>query len=144
MCCVLQVVAFRSQAKKVFTSLSPWIYLDSCAKNESQKKTVKILFSIMVVQTLANMLMALVFLLVNCCPLFCDGAQASRLVFTKQGPVRGRIIEVRPDLGLGSVDAFLGLPYASPPTGQFRFMPPMSPQSWTPTVRDAVGPKSPD
>ena len=68
----------------------------------------------------------------------CDAAEATRLVFTKQGPVRGRRIEVRPDLGLGKVDAFLGLPYASPPTGQFRFMPPMSPQSWTPRIRDAV------
>ena len=54
-----------------------------------------------------------------------ESAEATRLVFTKQGPVRGRRIEVRPDLGLGKVDAFFGLPYASPPTGQFRFMPPM-------------------
>ena len=54
-----------------------------------------------------------------------EAAEATRLVFTKQGPVRGRRIEVRPDLGLGKVDAFFGLPYASPPTGQFRFMPPM-------------------
>ena len=65
-------------------------------------------------------------------------AEATRLVFTKQGPVRGRRIDVRPDLGLGKVDAFFGLPYASPPTGQFRFMPPMSPQSWSPRVREAV------
>ena len=67
-----------------------------------------------------------------------EAAEATRLVFTKQGPVRGLRINVRPDLGLGKVDAFYGLPYASPPTGQFRFMPPMSPQSWSPSVREAV------
>jgi neuroligin len=67
-----------------------------------------------------------------------EAAEATRLVFTKQGPVRGRRFNVRPDLGLGKVDAFFGLPYASSPTGQFRFMPPMSPQSWSPRVREAV------
>ena len=51
-----------------------------------------------------------------------EAAEATRLVFTQQGPVRGRQIEVRPDLGLGKVDAFYGLPYASPPTGQFRYV----------------------
>ena len=35
------------------------------------------------------------------------------------------------------VDAFLGIPYVSPPVGQFRFMPPMSPQPWT-VVRDCT------
>ena len=67
-----------------------------------------------------------------------EAAEATKLVFTKQGPVRGRRIDVRPELGLGKVDAFLGLPYSSPPTGQFRFMPPTSPQSWSPRVREAV------
>lgn len=38
-----------------------------------------------------------------------EAAEATRLVFTKQGPVRGRRIEIRPDLGLGKVDAFLGM-----------------------------------
>ena len=69
---------------------------------------------------------------------YTEAAEATKLVFTKQGPVRGRRIDVRPELGLGKVDAFLGLPYSSPPTGQFRFMPPTSPQSWSPRVREAV------
>ena len=69
-----------------------------------------------------------------------EAAEATRLVFTKQGPVRGYRINVRPDLGLGKVDAFLGLPYASPPTGQFRFVPPKSPMSWSPRIREAVKP----
>lgn len=71
---------------------------------------------------------------------YAEAAEATKLVFTKQGPVRGRRIEVRPDLlsGDGLVDAFFGLPYAYPPTGQMRFMPPSSPQSWSPRVREAV------
>ena len=69
---------------------------------------------------------------------YTEAAEATKLVFTKQGPVRGRRIDVRPELGLGKVDAFIGLPYSSPPTGQFRFMPPTSPQSWSPRVREAV------
>ena len=32
--------------------------------------------------------------------------------------------------GLGPVEAFLGLPYASPPVGRLRFMPPVEPQGW--------------
>ena len=73
-------------------------------------------------------------------PPYAEAADATKLVFTKQGPVRGRRIEVRPDLlnGDGLVDAFFGLPYAYPPTGQMRFMPPSSPQSWSPRVREAV------
>ena len=69
-----------------------------------------------------------------------EAAEAAGIRFTKQGPVRGLRVEVRPDLGLGKVDAYLGLPYASPPMGQFRFMPPMSPQSWSPRVREATEP----
>ena len=69
-----------------------------------------------------------------------EAAEAAGIRFTKQGPVRGLRVVVRPDLGLGKVDAYLGLPYASPPMGQFRFMPPMSPQSWSPRVREAVEP----
>ena len=69
-----------------------------------------------------------------------EAAEAAGIRFTKQGPVRGLRVEVRPDLGLGKVDAYLGLPYASPPMGQFRFMPPMSPQSLSPRVREAVEP----
>ena len=60
--------------------------------------------------------------LLQCFKGFSEAAEATRLVFTQQGPVRGRQIEVRPDLGLGKVDAFYGLPYASPPTGQFRYV----------------------
>lgn len=59
-------------------------------------------------------------------------AQPSRTVMTRQGAVRGLRIDHRSShQELGFVDAFLGIPYAGPPTGPLRFMPPTSPQPWT-------------
>ena len=68
-----------------------------------------------------------------------DGAEkkSTRIVFTQQGPVRGMQIDLQFHPSLGKVDAFLGIPYVSPPVGQFRFMPPMSPRPWT-VVRDCM------
>ena len=68
-----------------------------------------------------------------------EGAEATRIVFTRQGPVRGMKVDLQSHMfpSLGKVDAFLGIPYVSPPVGQFRFMPPMSPQPWT-VVRDCT------
>ena len=68
-----------------------------------------------------------------------EGAAATKVVFTRQGPVRGMKIDLsgRRYPSLGKVDTFLGIPYVSPPIGQFRFMPPMSPQPWQ-TVRDCT------
>ncbi|XP_023290290.1 neuroligin-4, X-linked [Orussus abietinus] len=47
------------------------------------------------------------------------------------GKLRGLVVRpnVVPDLQL--VDVFLGVPYAEPPVGSFRFAPPRSPQSWS-------------
>jgi len=60
------------------------------------------------------------------------GAMPTRTVVTKQGPMRGLKMDLRPaHVGLGIVDAFLGIPYAGPPIGPLRFMPPTSPQPWT-------------
>lgn len=66
-------------------------------------------------------------------------AEATKIVFTKQGPVRGMKVDLQSHMypSLGKVDAFLGIPYVSAPTGQFRFMPPMSPQPWT-VVKDCT------
>ena len=48
-------------------------------------------------------------------------AQPSRTVMTRQGAVRGLRIDHRPShKELGFVDAFLGIPYAGPPTGPLR------------------------
>ncbi len=60
------------------------------------------------------------------------GAMPTRTVVTKQGPVRGLKMDLRQShVALGVVDAFLGIPYAGPPVGPLRFMPPTSPQPWT-------------
>ena len=66
-------------------------------------------------------------------------AEATKVVFTRHGPVRGMKIDLsgRRYPSLGKVDTFLGIPYVSAPVGQFRFMPPMSPQPWQ-TVRDCT------
>ena len=48
------------------------------------------------------------------------------------------IISVPDSPRLGSVEAYLGVPYAGPPLGRLRFMPPSAPQSWpSATVRKA-------
>ena len=83
----------------------------------------------------------LISLVLFCCtnPTTVDCAEATKIVFTKQGPVRGMKIDLSGHRipSLGKVDAFLGIPYVSAPTGQFRFMPPMSPQPWQ-TVKDCT------
>ena len=68
-----------------------------------------------------------------------DCAEATKVVFTRHGPVRGMKIDLsgRRYPSLGKVDTFLGIPYVSAPVGQFRFMPPMSPQPWQ-TVKDCT------
>ena len=50
----------------------------------------------------------------------------SRVIRTKRGSVQG--VEVHNGPRLPPVEAYLGLPYAAPPT---RFMPPTSPPSWS-------------
>ncbi|KAF0301677.1 Neuroligin-4, Y-linked [Amphibalanus amphitrite] len=54
----------------------------------------------------------------------------SRVIRTRRGSVQG--VEVHNGPRLPPVEAYLGLPYAAPPT---RFMPPTSPPSWS-GVRD--------
>jgi para-nitrobenzyl esterase len=57
------------------------------------------------------------------------GSSADPVVTTSDGAVRG--------LAGSTVDAFLGLPYAAPPTGNLRWRPPQPPTHW-PGVRDAI------
>jgi para-nitrobenzyl esterase len=54
---------------------------------------------------------------------------ANPVVRTEDGFVRG--------MAVGSVDEFLGMPYAAPPTGNLRWRPPAPPAAWD-GVRDAT------
>ena len=51
-------------------------------------------------------------------------------VNTQYGKLRGRRVAV-PGEVLGPVDQYLGVPYAAPPIGEKRFMPPDQPSSWS-------------
>lgn len=53
----------------------------------------------------------------------------TRIIHTKYGPVRGRVISLdNPELR--QVEQYLGIPYASPPVKDLRFMPPNTCDPW--------------
>jgi len=56
---------------------------------------------------------------------------STRVVNTKFGAARGLLFQ--PKGGYEGVEVFLGLPYASPPVGSLRFMPPVSGSPWSGT-----------
>ncbi|XP_058290424.1 neuroligin-4, X-linked-like [Hylobates moloch] len=58
------------------------------------------------------------------------------VVNTNYGKIRGLRIPLPSEI-LGPVEQYLGVPYASPPTGERRFQPPESPSSWT-GIRNAT------
>ncbi|GFG34204.1 hypothetical protein Cfor_08177, partial [Coptotermes formosanus] len=62
----------------------------------------------------------------------------------KQGKLVGQRFESRTNPDLNAVEVYLGIPYAAPPTGSQRFMPPGSPPQWR-GVRfaDTFGPVCP-
>nr|XP_033805722.1 neuroligin-4, X-linked isoform X2 [Geotrypetes seraphini] len=59
-----------------------------------------------------------------------DGQAQHPIVPTNYGKIRGTRTPL-PNEILGPVEQFLGVPYASPPTGERRFQPPEPPSSWT-------------
>ncbi|MDA4895972.1 carboxylesterase family protein, partial [Streptomyces sp. MS2A] len=63
------------------------------------------------------------------------GTGAAPVVTTSAGPVRGTW-RGTPGTPTGSA-AFLGIPFAAPPTGRRRFLAPIPPEPWT-EVRDAT------
>ncbi|XP_014362989.2 neuroligin-1 [Papilio machaon] len=64
---------------------------------------------------------------------------STRLVRTKYGPLRGIVVHSHPQ-----VEAYLGVPYATPPLGSLRYMPPVTPSQWRTTrLADSVGPACP-
>ncbi|XP_068621382.1 neuroligin-1-like [Battus philenor] len=64
---------------------------------------------------------------------------STRVVRTKYGPLRGIVVHSHPQ-----VEAYLGVPYATPPLGSLRYMPPVTPSQWRTTrLADAMGPACP-
>ncbi|XP_066106276.1 neuroligin-4, X-linked isoform X1 [Saccopteryx bilineata] len=68
--------------------------------------------------------------------LLADGQAQYPVVSTNYGKIRGLRTPL-PNEILGPVEQYLGVPYASPPTGERRFQPPEPPSSWT-GVRNAT------
>ncbi|XP_037924223.1 neuroligin-4, Y-linked isoform X2 [Hermetia illucens] len=68
---------------------------------------------------------------------------SSRVVHTKHGAVSGIIVQLE-GRHLDSVEAFRGIPYASPPVGTLRFMPPVTGALWSGVKKaDRFGPVCP-
>uniref|UniRef100_A0A8C0GFR1 Neuroligin 3 n=1 Tax=Chelonoidis abingdonii TaxID=106734 RepID=A0A8C0GFR1_CHEAB len=65
-----------------------------------------------------------------------DGQVYSPTVNTHYGKLRGVRVPLPSEI-LGPVDQYLGVPYAAPPTGEKRFMPPEPPPSWS-GIRNAT------
>lgn len=60
----------------------------------------------------------------------------SQTVNTHYGKLRGTRVPLPSEM-LGPVDQYLGVPYAAPPTGEKRFLPPEPPSSWS-GIRNAT------
>lgn len=75
--------------------------------------------------------------------LVAEGLVPSRVVRTKNGELSGLV--VTPDSRhLDPVEVFRGVPYASPPTGVLRFMPPVTGALWSGVkTADRFGPVCP-
>ncbi|KAG8233583.1 hypothetical protein J437_LFUL000994 [Ladona fulva] len=71
------------------------------------------------------------------------GSLSPRTVTTRYGELRG-VVWAPDGRHSGAVEAFLGVPYASPPTGSLRFMPPVSGAVWRGVrLADRPGPACP-
>lgn len=54
---------------------------------------------------------------------------SSRVISTRKGSLRGLYVAWE-DKSMSPVEIFLGVPYASPPVGSLRFMPPVTVSPW--------------
>ncbi|KAM3955470.1 LOW QUALITY PROTEIN: uncharacterized protein ACR2FA_010623 [Aphomia sociella] len=59
-----------------------------------------------------------------------DGGGLTREYHLRQGALRGLIVKPSRQYDLQYVEMFLGIPYAAPPTGNMRFMPPGTALPW--------------
>ncbi|XP_055837104.1 uncharacterized protein LOC129905603 [Episyrphus balteatus] len=64
-------------------------------------------------------------------PFHTNSKYGTNTIKTKYGLLRGIVVRSSP-----LVEAFLGIPYASPPIGSLRFMPPITPSPWK-NIRNA-------
>ncbi|XP_049887919.1 uncharacterized protein LOC126382175 [Pectinophora gossypiella] len=60
-----------------------------------------------------------------------SGMRLTREYHLRQGAIRGLIVKPSRDYDLQAVEMFLGIPYAAPPMGSLRFMPPVSAPPWS-------------
>ena len=59
-----------------------------------------------------------------------DNKLPSRQINTKYGSLRGNLIKFPLSSKLPPIESYLGVPYATPPIGSLRFMPPVTPTHW--------------
>ncbi|XP_044583512.1 uncharacterized protein LOC123264341 [Cotesia glomerata] len=59
-----------------------------------------------------------------------DEDRMTKEVRVAQGRLRGFVVQPKTSPRMQLVDVFLGIPYAEPPVGPFRFSPPRSPRPW--------------
>lgn len=60
----------------------------------------------------------------------CGTTLVTRVVRTKYGDITGTIVSPNPRF-LDAVEVYKGIPYAAPPLGNLRFMPPVSGAQWS-------------
>lgn len=65
-----------------------------------------------------------------CCVMLVRGQGYYPTVNTQYGKLRGARVPLPSEI-LGPVDQYLGVPYAAPPVGEKRFLPPEPPSSWS-------------
>lgn len=70
--------------------------------------------------------------------------QEARVVSIKYGRLRGLVMLPAGSKSLPPIEAYLGVPYATPPKGSLRFMPPVTPPPWSGIrTADRFGPVCP-
>lgn len=83
------------------------------------------------VGTAAVVLFLQCLILLDLCVNFSLGDRPSRIVESKHGKLQGRLVQVQTTEGYDvQVEVFKGIPFAAPPVGSLRFMPPVTVSPW--------------